>query len=459
MAGTGLNPRAGITQTAPVQREETSRSASVFMLAGYIFLLTSLLHEYLSFYAHIQFPFVALTLALVGIPYLFSGKQFRFFESKFAIPWIILLGWWMIAGAVGFYRTRSFEYLFPYALRIHSLPLILCGLARDTKSVRRLLYGAGFGLLVVLAACAKWGTMSEDRFIIPDTSLGNANDLALRLLLTGSLFLVFWAGGNFKRVILILGLPVLIYFILKTGSRGNLVTVLCMGACTFLLLPGMKRKLMLLVASVGLVLVSLPFVPAETLHRLQTFMSVGSDSEDERVKDLGQHAVDSTNARLQLQWRAIQLTLQNPVFGVGPQNFADAVEEMVRSTEKIKSGWQVSHNSYLQVSSETGIPGFLVYTWMIGLCLVVNYRNFRRTQGAEALASFAIFLATLSYAVGILFCSIAYDYYLSLLVGLSAANELALGRARQSASTMSAAPARMVPAPAPAYSGGFKRRS
>ena len=73
-------------------------------------------------------------------------------------------------------------YLFEYALRVHTLPLIFCGIALDIRGIRRLLYGCGFALLGLLVACFKWGTMSEDRFIIPDTSLGNANDLGLRLL-------------------------------------------------------------------------------------------------------------------------------------------------------------------------------------------------------------------------------------------------------------------------------------
>src|SRR4030095_2217 len=95
----------------------------------------------------------------------------------------------------GFYKGRSVPFMLEYAIRVHTLPLIFCGIAVDVGGIRKLLYGCGFALLALLAACFKWGTMSEDRFLIPDTSLGNANDLALRLLIFGCLFLIFFGGG------------------------------------------------------------------------------------------------------------------------------------------------------------------------------------------------------------------------------------------------------------------------
>jgi O-antigen ligase len=98
---------------------------------------------------------------------------------------------------------------------------------------------------------------------------------------------------------------------------------------------------------------------------------------------------------------------------------------MVRKAEGHRSGWQVSHNSYLQVSAESGLPGVFLFVCIIGMCLVTNYRSFRRLHGESAMLAFIILLATVVYAVGILFCSVAYDFQLSLVVGLTAASSLA----------------------------------
>jgi len=56
------------------------------------------------------------------------------------------------------------------------------------------------------------------------------------------------------------------------------------------------------------------------------------------------------------------------------------------------------------------------------------------------LLSFVILLASMVYAIGILFCSVAYEFYLPLLVGLTAANLLALQR--QGVPALVAQPAR-----------------
>jgi O-antigen ligase len=192
------------------------------------------------------------------------------------------------------------------------------------------------------------------------------------------------------------------------------------------LLPGAKKALPIM-AIVGF-FCAIPFLPQKTVNRLVSFFYVPAGIETERAAEVLQGAVDSTNARLQLQRRAIALTIEHPLLGVGPLNFEDAVEDMVQREERHKSGWQVAHNGYLQVSAETGLPGAILFTWMIWMCLKTNYRSFRNSQGEAALISFVIFLASMVYAIGILFCSVAYDFHLSLLVGLTAANFLALQR-------------------------------
>jgi len=386
-----------------------------------------MLHEIIAIHTGVRFPVVAVSFTVVAVIYLFSGNNLRFMQTPFALPWIALLVWCVLAGSVGFYRGQSLPYLLPYALRIHTLPLILCALACDARNLRKVLYGAGFGLIALLIICRLWGQTEEGRFFIPDTNLGNSNDLALRLLMSASLFMVFWGGGFLKRLTVIVTLPVMSYYLLRTGSRANLVTVMVMLALCFLLLPLGKKALLVAISAVVLV-AAVPFLPQTTADRLTTFFSTSSEFQDADSAEVAESAVASTAARMALQARAIELTLQHPLLGVGALNFENAVEDMVQKREHRKSGWQVSHNSYLQVSSENGIPGLIFYVWLIVLCLWVNYRNFRRTSGQAALASFSILLSSVAYAVGVLFCSIAYDYYLAVLVGLTAANDLILRR-------------------------------
>jgi O-antigen ligase len=190
-------------------------------------------------------------------------------------------------------------------------------------------------------------------------------------------------------------------------------------------------RLKLAGAIVLLAAMVLPLVPASTWNRLLTFTSV--DTSTIRTKEdleYAERAVGSTMARKDLQIKALRLTAYHPLFGVGPKMFADAVDAMVRGETKRKSSWQVSHNSYLQVSAETGIPGFIFYTWTIILCLKLNYRIYKQSLVVPALhdatlQSACLLLSTAAFAFGILFSSIAYDYHLAALVGFTAANYLA----------------------------------
>ena len=401
-----------------------SNPISGWALALYVFLFGSLTVEFFVVHSGVRFPLVGTFFILLFLVYLVSGHPFRFAQTSFFLPWCFLLFWFLLAGAAGIYRGRSVPFLLSYAIRIHTLPLIFCGIAVDLRGMRRLLYGCGFAVPVLLAACYIWGTMSLDRFIIENTSAANANDLALRLLLFGCLFLVFFGGGLALRFFGIVTLPVLIYYVLKTGSRANLVTMAVILLTSLFLLPGRKKALPIL-AILGF-FCAIPFLPRATLNRLSAFFYVPTGIESMRAAELAQAAVDSTNGRMQLQKRAIELTIEHPLLGVGPLNFEDGVEDMVQKEERHRSGWQVAHNSYLQVAADTGLPGAILFTWMIWMCLRTNYRSFRQSEGEAALISFVILLATMVYAIGILFCSVAYDFYLPLLVGLTAANLLAL---------------------------------
>jgi putative inorganic carbon (HCO3(-)) transporter len=63
---------------------------------------------------------------------------------------------------------------------------------------------------------------------------------------------------------------------------------------------------------------------------------------------------------LSLLYSGLKLTARHPIFGVGPGNFPTAhwSEALAEGT---RVGWNVTHNTYLQLSSETGIPGLLLF--------------------------------------------------------------------------------------------------
>jgi O-antigen ligase len=126
------------------------------------------------------------------------------------------------------------------------------------------------------------------------------------------------------------------------------------------------------------------------------------------------------------------------LLGVGVTNFEDAVDEMVESTLHHKSGWQVAHNTYLQIAAENGVLAFILYLWSLILCLKMNlwsYRTSRRTpQLSDAVTqSFALILMTLMFMVCTAFSNNSCDPHVGVLVGVTAANYLAVRRELQAA--------------------------
>ncbi|BDC53183.1 hypothetical protein F183_A54980 (plasmid) [Bryobacterales bacterium F-183] len=395
----------------------------------YLFILSSILAQILTIYLGIPFPLVAFMLVVVAIFYFAAGNHARFIRSPFFWPWVLLWVWWTFAAVVGMYPGRSLPYMLTFGLRIHILPFIACAIAVTAPALINVTRGFAAGYLVILFMCFRYGQTRENRFFIPETTLANGNDLALHIVLGLCFVLILIMRGRpFTRFILAGGIPIMVYYVFRTGSRANMLTLaLLLGVC-FLIMP-VRWKIASIITSAAMAVMLFPLLPEGTVNRLFTFTQARTGTFDAMEAELSRQAVDSTNARLMLQKRAIDLSLANPLFGVGPLMFTDAVDSYVRETEGRGSAWQVSHNSYLQVSSETGIPGFLLYVWCIFLCIRTNFRCYREARRMnfhdEMALSAGLLLATITYAFGILFCSIALDYYLAALVSFTSANALA----------------------------------
>ncbi len=118
-------------------------------------------------------------------------------------------------------------------------------------------------------------------------------------------------------------------------------------------------------------------------------------------------AYGSSQARQELFWRSIEVTVKHPLFGIGPGNFAE-----------ISGHWSVTHNSFTQMSSEGGVLAFILYV----LILSRGFKNARATKqstkGKGELTSLAKALqaSLAAYVIGSLFASSAYQFFPYFLV-------------------------------------------
>jgi O-antigen ligase len=133
-------------------------------------------------------------------------------------------------------------------------------------------------------------------------------------------------------------------------------------------------------------------------------------------------ALASKEQRLMLLEHSLLLTFTHPLFGVGPGQF-----QVASSQEPEQQGiaWRETHNAFTQVSSETGLPGFLLYVAALWYCFGITGALARasRAPGLEDLGAMAycMRLSLVCFTVTSMFSSVAYAFYFPTLAGLTVA--------------------------------------
>ena len=118
----------------------------------------------------------------------------------------------------------------------------------------------------------------------------------------------------------------------------------------------------------------------------------------------------------------MRLTLQHPFFGVGAGVFI-AASSREAEREGRPAHWRGTHNTFVQVSSETGLPGLAFYAAAMLFSLASTsaaWKRMRRVPGLANLSSLALALVTmmLNSTVGCFFGHFAYLPTIPMLIAL-----------------------------------------
>jgi probable O-glycosylation ligase (exosortase A-associated) len=233
--------------------------------------------------------------------------------------------------------------------------------------------------------------------------LGDANDFALALNValpfTSYLFL-----SEKKKVLKFIFLLFLILFtlgIISTASRGGFITLFIV---FFYLILKSKKKLVG-IFSIVLILISIFFfAPREYWERQMTITSYQQD--------------ESAMGRIHAWEAGAKMFADRPLSGVG----VGAYEVAYGVKYGGKSGpWFAPHNTYIQISAETGIFGILFYLGLIFYIYKQSTLLIKNTREGSYLKSISFGLkgALLAYAVGSFFLSVGYYPHLYLLLGIA----------------------------------------
>jgi len=118
-------------------------------------------------------------------------------------------------------------------------------------------------------------------------------------------------------------------------------------------------------------------------------------------------AAASAEVRRENFVHSVVVTVQHPLFGVGPGDF-----------QVIDGGWHVSHNVFTQLSSEAGLPALVLFLMIFtrAFALVRRARQLAGDQPELLLIAAAVQADLWGFAVASFFFPAAYHFFSYFLV-------------------------------------------
>lgn len=334
--------------------------------------------------------------------------------SKFLVALLI----WMALSVPGaLVPGVSFALLFDNFIKTALMYLVMAGSVRGFRDVERLtavyLIAATVYAAVVLV---RFEVGTGDAWRLGRLYYYDANDFATFVItaMPFGLYLLHAGRRAFSRNFAAVALIVLSFALVRTGSRGGFIALVAVAS--FIVLRYTAVALRWRVASAALV--GFVLVATASDQYWKQMSTILSDADYNRTEESG---------RLQIWRRGVGYMLDNPLFGVGPQNFPAAEGMLSPFAERQQMGigvrWNAAHNSFVQVGAELGIPGLAIFVGLIVSAFAALRRTSRSNAAlgdrrAKALTQ-ALMASLLGFVVGAYFLSLAYAEMLYTLTALA----------------------------------------
>ena len=411
-----------VSTQQPVEQEQ-ERTTAARIVALYVFLLFCRILEMLQVIGLAQLRLMMLVTVVGLVSVFLTGNLVRALKTPLGILLIAWTAWMVICMPFSTWRSETLNQFLNNWLKSLMVFFIVAGLGSTVAVYRKVMSAMGWAAaaacLLVLPGIAAAGNGNgvNDRLLGIGT-LSNPNEVAFHLWL-GMSFLLLLASrsGLLKKFFLLAVCCFELLLILKTVSReGLLLALLLFGFA--LLKVSFVNKIKLVAVAFLLCIAAVFTLSHESLDRYLTLFTASVRS------DAALSAEASSRMRHQKLMESIELTLRHPIFGVGMGVFMPASVEIAKERGN-HIDWEVSHNSYTQVSSELGLPGILMLIALYVTAFREVWRIDRTAKrlGREDVRQFSLVLMAALVVLCIHFCfdSMAYVFYMPLVIGLVAA--------------------------------------
>lgn len=310
---------------------------------------------------------------------------------------VALCAWAVLATPVALVPGVAARTVTGYAETV-LMALILASSLRDVADVERIA-GSFFAVVVVYSAVIL--ARFTGRFA--GLYFYDGNDFATLAVMAIPLGIHFvttrrpWPG----RLAAAAGFLPLTAAFVQSQSRGGFLALVAVMAFLLLrpsALPGKWRA----AVAAGVVLMLGVTATGAFWARMRTTMDPGQD-----------YNVTGEFGRIDVWKRGAGYMAMHPLLGVGPGNFPEAegrYAAVVREREELDRGtkWSAPHDIYVQVGSELGVPGLLLFIAVLVTGIRAAIRPAPDLDAASAGLGQALGAALLGFAVGGAFLSLAY---------------------------------------------------
>lgn len=393
----------------------TKRTAGLALTISYFGLLLFTIayynrpQDYFSIGTYLPFALIggALAVGAYVIHLAFGGQTQRQREATVVIA---LLGWFLLSIPFANWAGGSFDVVKDNISKVLILTIVVMNVTNTMSRLRKLLVVQTLSV-ALMAWIAHSNFDATGRAIGNNSTFGNSNDLAVLLCINLPLmfFFVIEPGNRFRKLFYAAVMLLGIYTVLLTYSRTGFLSMavsLAIVVWDF----GIKRGhyYRVIVCGVLLMLVFAVFMPSGYDKLIASIYSSDVDTAGTARSD----AAVSAEQRWQIMIRAAELSFRHPLLGVGPNGFAE-----------LSGYWRVEHNTYLQLSTEAGLPSLFLFLLLIRYTFL-NLRDAERRvmPQTEVWRLIGALRASLwAFLIGAFFINFAYTFFPYFLLGFVAA--------------------------------------
>jgi len=402
------------------------------LLAVYVYLVTGrALDVSPIWFLHI--PMIMLILLIIMT--VAAGNLKHAMSSSISKYFLAFTVWVVVCFPFSYWRAGSMPYV-QWQLQSFAIFLIMVQMIRSVSDWQKI--GGAYAYATLTAALLSFymGVNVQGRVALPGGTLGDPNEFALTMV-AGLPFWWFKASrvSGFKKIAFLLATVPLYAAFARAGSRSGLLAMMVLLVIAFVFAKG-NQKVMIVVGATIALAASSVLLPDYLKARYMTFFSHDAEYDKAMTSRLGAD-IASSEERKALLIQSLQMTLHHPIFGVGPGDFSFVSWDQRKAATGAGGESLVSHNTYTQISSETGLPGFFFFAASLALSFRYAYRSYRESAetnpGLYSCARYLIY-STGALFSGIFFLSVGYTHILATFFALAAAIRLVHERALATAS-------------------------